>query len=494
MLRIASHPLGVLPPLAPRDAVWRSDLDPALIATPPGGGGRRLNEPGALAVTTGQQPGLLTGPIYTVHKALAAAALARVLERRWQRPVVPVFWIAGDDHDYAEASTATWLNGAGELVDLRLPARAPSAPQLPMSQEPLPDGIAAGLALLEESLPAGPARDATLDWLRRHYRAGATLHAACSGALAELLAPFGVACFDPTHPATKRAQVPILRAALQRAAELDRVLAAIPDPGTGIVAGDGATLVFLETVAGRDRLLMDGQDFRTRRSGDRFTRGEIDALLEREPERFSANVLLRPVVESAILPTVAYVAGPGEMRYLERQASALYPVLDVPRQIPVPRWSGTVVEPWADRLLDRLHLTLEDVLTDDGRVAREVLQRDFPGDARTALDGLQDEIARTGEQLTTAATRIDPVLQRAVRGRLQRLEQISADIENVLMRHLKKRDDIAYGQFQRLTRGLRPHGKPQERVLTAATFRGRHGDAWINSVFAAVASWAEGLR
>jgi bacillithiol biosynthesis cysteine-adding enzyme BshC len=445
-------------------------------------------------VTTGQQPGLLTGPIYTVHKALAAAALARVLERRWQRPVVPIFWIAGDDHDYAEASTATWLNGAGELVDLRLPARPPSVPQRPMSQEPLPDGIASGLALLEESLPAGPARDATLDWLRRHYRAGATLHEACSGALAELLAPFGIACFDPTHPVTKRAQVPILRAALQRAAELDRVLSAIPDPGTGIVAGDGATLVFLETVAGRDRLLMDGQGFRTRRSRDRFTRGEIDALLEREPERFSANVLLRPVVESAILPTVAYIAGPGEMRYLERQASALYPVLDVPRQIPVPRWSGTVVEPWADRLLDRLHLTLEDVVTDDGSVAREVLQRDFPGDARRALDGLQDEIARTGEQLTTAATRIDPVLQRAMRGRLQRLEQISADIENVLMRHLKKRDDIAYGQFQRLTRGLRPYGKPQERVLTAANFRGRHGDAWINSVFAAVASWAEGLR
>ncbi|MGH7523180.1 MAG: bacillithiol biosynthesis cysteine-adding enzyme BshC [Gemmatimonadales bacterium] len=492
MLRIASHPLGPIPSIPPRAAVWRADLDAALIAPSSGDPGRRLREPGALAVTTGQQPGLFTGPIYTVHKALAAAALARVLERRWHRPVVPVFWVAGDDHDYAEASGTTWLNGAGELVDWRLPERPASAPQRAMSQEPVAVEIGAGLDLLEKSLPAGPARDVTLDWLRRHYRAGATLHGACGGALAELLAPFGIVCFDPTHSATKRAQAPILQSALHRAAELDRLLAAIPDPKTGIAAGDGATLVFLDTAAGRDRLLVDGQGFRTRRSVERFTRAEIDGLLDREPDRFSANVLLRPVVESAILPTVAYVAGPAELRYLERQASVLYPILEIPRQIPVPRWSGTVVEPWAERLLERLHLTLDAVMTDHGRVARDVLQRDFPGDARDALAGLRDEIARTGEQLTTAATRIDPVLQRAMRGRLQRLEQISADIESVLLRHLKKRDDIAYGQYQRLTRGLRPHGKPQERVFTAASYRGRHGDAWINSVFAAVASWAEG--
>ena len=223
------------------------------------------------------------------------------------------------------------------------------------------------------------------------------------------------------------------------------------------------------TAAGRERLLIDGEHFRTRRSGERFTRAEIDALLAREPERFSANVLLRPVVESALLPTVAYVAGPGEMAYLERQASALYPLLDVPRQIPVPRWSGTVVERWAERLLERLDLDLDTVLADDGRVARDVLERDFPGDAREAIDSLRRQISSSGNLIAAAGKRIDPVLERAVTGRMQRLDQISGDIEKVLLRHLRKRDDIAHAQYARLVAGLRPRGKPQERVLTAPT-------------------------
>lgn len=493
MLRVVSHPLGPLPKVAPRTAAWRADLDAALI---PGAGTddaiRRLHHPDALVVTTGQQPGLFTGPLYTVHKALSAAALARVLERRWRRPVVPLFWVAGDDHDFAEASTVTWMDAGGTLVDWSLPARPASAPQLPMSAEQLPGSVGEGLSLLEASLPAGHPRDATLDWLRRHYVAGATLHGAFSGAMADLLAPFGVVCFDPTHRAAKQAQAPLLATALHRAPELDRALASLPEAGTGIGAGDGATLVFVTTTAGRERLLIDGEHFRTRRSGERFTRAEIDALLAREPERFSANVLLRPVVESALLPTVAYVAGPGEMAYLERQASALYPLLDVPRQIPVPRWSGTVVEQWAERLLQRLDLDLDAVLADDGRVARAVLERDFPDDAREAIDSLRRKISSSGTLIATAGKRIDPVLERAVTGRIRRLDQISGDIEKVLLRHLRKRNDIAHAQYVRLIAGLRPRGKPQERVLSAPSFRGRYGDAWLNGMFESISAWADG--
>lgn len=151
-----------------------------------------------------------------------------------------------------------------------------------------------------------------------------TVHAAFAGWAAELLTPLGVACIDPTHPAFKRAQRPLIAAALDRATELDLALAAIHDAGTGIDAGAGATLVFVETDVGRDRLVVDGDGFRGRRSGQRFTRAALHALLESQPTRFSANVLLRPVVESALLPTVAYVAGPGELRYLLRQAAALF--------------------------------------------------------------------------------------------------------------------------------------------------------------------------
>ena len=492
MLRVVSHPLGPLPPLSPRAATWRANLDPAIVTSAASDGIiRRLHQPGALVVTTGQQPGLFTGPLYTVHKALSAAALAGVLEHRWRRPVIPMFWLAGDDHDFAEASTASWIDAAGALIDWALPARPASAPQLPMSAEPLPREVVDGLTLLERTLPAGEPRDATLAWLRKHYRPGATLHAAFSGAVAERVAPFGVACFDATHAVVKQAQIPLLGTALRRAAELDRALAALPDAGTGIAAGEGATLVFLSTSAGRDRLLIDGEGFRARRSGDRFTGTQVERLLEREPERFSANVLLRPLVESALLPTVAYVAGPGELRYLEGQSSALYPLLDSPRQQPVPRWSGTVVERWAERLLDRLHLEAGSVLADDGSLARTVLERDFPDDARQAIDALRHQIARSGPVLSAAGDRIDAVLDRAVKGRMRRLDLVTDDLEKVFLRHLRKRGTIAHAQYVRLAGGLRPRGKPQERVLVAPSFLGRYGDAWLKALFASISAWAE---
>jgi bacillithiol biosynthesis cysteine-adding enzyme BshC len=494
MLRVVSHPLGDLPPLAPRAAAWRADFNAALFAAPGTDAARaRLNTPGALVVTTGQQPGLFTGPLYTIHKAFAAAALARVLERRWQRPVVPLFWIAGDDHDYAEASAANWVDGTGALVHWALPPRPATAPQLSMAEEHLPPEVLDGLQLLEGALPPGTPRDEALTWLRRHYVPGATFNAAFAGAVAEFLAPFGILCFDPTHIAAKRAQAPLILTALRRAAELDTALAALPDAGTGIAAGEGATLVFLATAVGRDRLLIDGDGFRGRRSGERFSRSAIESLLEREPSRFSANVLLRPVIESALLPTVAYVAGPSEMRYLEHQASALYPLFGVPQQTPVPRWSGTIVVRWAERLLGRLRVTADAVLDDDGTLARAFLEHDFPGDARQAIDALRKQVTRSAGVIAAAGKRIDPVLDRAVKGRMQRISQLTDDIENVIRRHLRRRDDIAYGQFVRLRQSLRPDGKPQERVITAPSLLGRYGHAWSDAVVEAVSGWAESV-
>lgn len=490
-MRLFSHPVAASSPVQPRAASWSPALTAALVQAPGTEAAiARLLSPGALAVTTGQQPGLFSGPLYTVHKALAAAALAETLSARWKRPVVPLFWLAGDDHDFAEASTASWLDADGVLREWHLEPRDPAAPQRSMARETLSVEILSGLRSLEQSLPGGPDRDATLAWLRRHYVPGHTMHSAYAGAVAELLAPFGVVCIDPTSEAFKRAQAPLLAEALQRAAELDQALAALPDAETGIAAGDGATLVFYEHDAGRDRLMLDAAGFRGRRTGVQFTRAALLRELEANPERCSANVLLRPVVESALLPTVAYVAGPGEYRYLTRQAATLYPLLGVTPQLPVPRWSGTLVEPWADRLLDRLGLSLEALLDDDGTVGRGILRRDLPDEVPMALAQLRDAINATTHTLTVAGRSIDAVLDRAIATRAQRMTQVASELEKVLERHLRKRGGIAYAQYLRLRGALRPRGLPQERILSGPSFLARHGSAWPAAVREAADGWA----
>lgn len=486
-MRVVAHPVdGEWPTIEPRDRGWSPALDGALVS----GNGAPGVPAGALVVTTGQQPGLFGGPLYTVYKAVAAAALARRLSARWSRPVVPLFWLAGDDHDFAEASTSAWLGSDGALERWRLTPRATDAPQWPMSREVLTSEVEVGLDRLESALPEGKAREHAMRWVRQWWRAGDTVHDAFAGALAELLAPLGIACIDPTRDVFKRAQAPLIAAALQLNGILDAAVAAVPDVGTGIAAGDGASLVFIETPAGRERLVQDGVEFKARRSGERFTQAQLEHLLATEPARFSANVLLRPVVESALLPTVAYVAGPGEMKYLTRQASVLYPLLGVTPQAAVPRWGGTVVDAWADRLLGRLSLSLDDVMADDGRIAQDVLRRDMPATVLPAVERLRDAITKSGRSLAEAGQAIDSVLDRAIDGRVRRLELIVDDLEKVLERHLRRRTDIAYSQYQRLGAALQPGGAPQERVLSVAAMYGRHGMGWLDAATASADAWA----
>lgn len=487
-LRLADTGGGKWPAL-PRGA--RALAPGVLEAIRPGPPRDRLAAPGALAVTTGQQPGLFGGPMYTLHKAIAAAAAAAALERAWGVPVVPVFWLAGDDHDWAEATRTAWWGGDESVVSWALPARPAGAPQRAMRDEPLPPGaLAEARDRLAADLPPGTARDETLAWVDRHWHAGATVHGAYAAGLGELLDRLGVATLDATHPAVKEAQRAILAAALRDSDRLDAALAALPDAGTGIAAGERATLVFRDGSAGRDRLVRTDTGFTSRRGGERFSEADLLAELAADPGRFSANVLLRPVVEAALFPTVAYVAGPGERRYLEGQAAALYAPLGVTAQAVIPRWGGAVIEPVAARLLERLALEPGAVLHDDGTLAREILHRDFPADATRALDALGAEIAGAEDALLAVAARMDGTLDRAVRHRTDRLMAVRDDLQRLLERHHRRRADIQWAQYRRLRLRLAPLDAPQERVIGIAGMLGRTGWAWPEAARTAADGWA----
>src|SRR5574340_565035 len=257
----------------------------------------RLGAAGALAVTSGQQPALFTGPLYTVHKALAAAALARKLEAAWGRPVVPVFWVAGDDHDWAEARSATWVAGNGELVTGALAPRPSGAPLEPLWRV-RPDADLRGvLELLRQTLPQGDHRAGAVAWAERHFTPGRSLAAASGTALAELVAPFGVVCLDTTSPDFKEAMAPLLVRALEQGEELERDLIAArdrlaaADRAPDLAVGGGATLVMLDGPGGRDRLVRDGAGFATRRGGERWSLADLRALAQSEPTRLSPSVL-----------------------------------------------------------------------------------------------------------------------------------------------------------------------------------------------------------
>jgi len=457
----------------------------------------RLRRPGALALTTGQQPGLFTGPLYTIHKALSAAALARWLEARWSRPVVPVFWLAGDDHDFAEASTAAWLAADGSLASAALPPRPPDAPLTPMYRLPLGEGVRPALEALEQGLPTSEFRDATVAWLARHYRPEATVAGSYAGAMADLLGPLGVLCFDSTHPAAKRAIAPYLLTALRAAGALDDDLdrwaegQGMTARTSGITVGDGAALVMLEASLGRDRLVQDGDAFVTRRSRERFDLAALERIAAEDPSRLSPNVLLRPVVESAILPTVAYLGGPGELRYLT-MTPPIYQRLEVVPQRPLPRWSGVIVEPRVDRLLEKFGLELADLAGPPGAVEARVVRSQLPAEVPQALERLRGSIEEGYAVLERAAADVDPTLVRPTQAVRQQALSGTQDIEKKLVQHLKRRQETELGQLARARTAVLPGGKPQERVLTVAPFLARYGPGLLTELTDAFEQWYRG--
>lgn len=485
-----------LPP-PPREAAWNRALDDAILPAAGSDPARvRLSLPGALVVTTGQQTGLFTGPAYTVSKALSARALALALERRWDRPVVPVFWVPGDDHDYEEVATASWLGADGELVRAALAPRAPDAPLTPMSRQPLGPEVLQALDRFEASFVDTGTSGPAIDWLRRNYRPGATVAGAFGAAMAELLAPFGILCLDSTHPAVKAAAAPWILRALASAPAIDRDLSELAsrlvqagrDPGVPV--GDGASLVFLDTSLGRDRLVGSGSGFQTRRGKASFSEAELARIAREEPGRLSGNVLLRPALESALLPSVAYVAGPGELRYLAL-AEPVYRQLGIARQPPVPRWSGVLLEPRVTRVLSKFGASLAELAADGGALERRLARLALPEGTEAALGALRSRIDQGYAPVVERVSAVDPTLTRpAAAARARALFEVDR-LEKKLLQHARRRESVELAQVARARLSVRPEGKPQERVLSMAGFLARYGDGVLQAYAEHIAAWYE---
>jgi len=465
MPRIVTTPIAplVLPELrlAPRR------LAPDVVAAAlPGPACDRLAAGNVLVVTTGQQPGLFTGPLYTVYKALSAIALARRLERERRVPVVPLFWVAGDDHDFAEANHTWFLNAGGELVQIVLRERPSDAPLVPVAREPCGQEIVAALAQLRDGTPETEFKADVIAWLERWYRPEATLADAFAGALDALLGPRGLVVLRAYDAGAKRAAAPWV-----------------------LTVSDGYTPVLVEAGQGRDRLKRDGEAFVTRRSGERFSRADLERIAVEAPERLSPNVLLRPVVEAALLPTVGYAAGPAELKYLQ-DAAPLYDALGVTRQPPVPRWSGVIVEGKVEKLMERHGIDLAAFDGKPGELEARLVRHELPPEAVATLAALRSGVEEQYGRLLESVVKIDPTLERTIESARNAALAGAQTIEKKLVASLKRLEgETLMRQIARARAAVYPAGQPQERVLTLASFLIRYGPGLVDALEQEVARW-----
>jgi len=460
-------------------AGWLDRIAPAISATAHAADRlERVARGGGVLVTTGQQPGLFGGPVYTWSKAVSALAFADALEGATGIPAAPVFWAATDDADYAEAS-GTWVASRLGLRELRLPPSGRDG--VSMAEQPLGDArelletltIAAGSAAYDEPLSA--VRDA--------YTESATLGDAYLRLMRVMLEPLGIPVLDASHPAVRLASRPMLSHALREAARLDVALAereaalraAGHEPQVSHVPG--LSLVF-EYASGPRRRIPVSRAMEVARGGD---------------AALGPNVLLRPVLERALLPTVAYMAGPGELAYFA-QVGAVAPVLDVSPPLAVPRWSGLIVEPYVDRILERYHLTIEE-LRDRDAVLTELVAQRMPSAVGKALVEMREMTHRAVDALRTAlATEGRPLIdRRVIDGAEGQLMHRVDRLERRVRAAAKRREGELTEHVDAAHAALYPLGRMQERVLNFLPMLAREGPGLLEAMRRAADAHAASL-
>lgn len=452
---------------------WADRLAPAFAAT---GAARdrlaRAVDRGAV-VTTGQQPGLFGGPAYTWTKAMGALAFADALEQATGVPVAPVFWAATDDADWLEASVTHLLMRDG-VRTIALPG--PATDGIAMNDVRLGD-TAEALAALRAAAGSAASRS-VLELVEGAYVPHATIGAAYLALLRALLEPWGIAVLDASHPATRAAADPVLRRALTAAPAVRDALRqrreAIVTAGhtPQVETLDELSLVFRTSIGASGR---EGE-----RTRDRVPVADA-ARVAREAERgtLGANVLLRPVLEQCLLPTVAYLAGPGEYAYFA-QVGPVAAALGVPQPLVLPRWAGEVVETRSLDLLESLELdeaALSDPHGAESIVARRVLEEPIQDalerlrltiETQTGAVGgaLRDAVA-PGEAPVAAASVVEG-LERDLLGRIARFERR-------LVAGVKRREASLMRDVAHVRGALRPYGKSPERTLNLVPMLARHG-------------------
>lgn len=440
-----------------------------------------LQDDRTVAIVTGQQAGAFGGPLYTLLKAITTIQLAERVAREHRVSVVPVFWVEAEDHDWIEVRSTTVLDPQLARREMPLPDPA-GAGELPVAALTLSDAVAGTIDQLAATMAATDFTPWLESTLRASYASGQGLGTAFARLIDALLGRYGLVVFESSDPAAKpfvadlfarELQFPGRTAALASAAaeemrQLGHEPQVVPQPDT---------IALFKIDGPRRAIKRDGAAFTA--GDDRFPVAALVAEAVDHPERFSPNVLLRPVVQDALFPTICYVAGPSELAYLG-QLRGVYEHFGVPMPLIYPRGTATLVDAAAARFLTKYNVPFGDLQAQDESALNRLLQAQLPKE-------VEDAIAEAGQQLTRVMQRIievipavDPTLAGAAQTTLGRMEHDLRNLHGKVIQAAKKRDDTLRRQFTRAQAQIFPGGAPQERTLGVAFFLNRYGPALVD--------------
>ncbi len=437
-------------------------------------------EKGSVAVVSGQQVGLFSGPAYAIYKALTAVQIAEELTRGGI-PAVPVFWMATEDHDLDEVRHTTWF-AQGKLVRFELPA--PSDTGQPVGRISLGEEIE---PLVQEAaeLLANQGSDLLAQYLTESYRPEETYGSAFGKLFARLFAQHGLILMDPLDAGLHKVAAPLYQHALaERDALNEKLLQRGKDLDHAgfdaqVKVTSRSTLLFRMDEGGRQVITASAEKFQ---SGEKtWSREELVHLTHTEPEKFSPNAIFRPVVQDYLLPTAAYIGGPAEISYFA-QSEVVYRQLLGRMPVMLPRSGFTLIDAKATKLLRRYGLKVEDVWSGSQGLRHKMERQSVSGSLSKNFDSDQKQIAKMLARMGKQMENLDPTLKGTVERARKRIEYHIEKLRRKAGRAQDQKSGLIAAHEQHLESLLNPHKVLQERELCLLPFLARWGASGLGEL------------
>lgn len=453
---------------------------------------RLLRESDCIAVVSGQQAGLFTGPLYTIYKAIAAVKLAGCLRQR-NTKAVPVFWIAAEDHDFAEVAKAEIISRDCQLKHVEV------------STDLHREGVPVGHVTLDHSinlvvdqlfeclLPKSEFAADMKALVKNAWQPGRGYVDSFATMMTSLLGQYGLIFLDPLDPELKKLAAPLYSEAARRASEIATALEQRSKEleGAGyhaqVLATANSFPLFLHDEDGKRHAVVrvENGNYRAKDINQEHTAEELAALALEKPDRFSPNVTLRAVVQDYLLPTIAYYGGAAEIAYFA-QTAEVYRVLERPATPILPRSSKTMIERHTGRVMEKYGLSLTDFFEGLEPVMKRVVEEHLSADTAKMFANAEENMNRELDRLRQELESVDPTLASALDTGRKKINYQLDGLRTRFVRTQMTRDEAAHRQLQRAFDQIYPNKDLQERHINITSLLARHGTYVIEWIYNAI--------
>ena len=448
---------------------------------------KKLSDKKTLAIVTGQQLGILGGPLYTFYKIITAIKLSRFLSERYNDyNFVPVFWLEGDDHDFNEVRAIKIIDEGNSLLSIgyKEEIEEDDAKQS-VGHIKFDSSIQDFFDSLNNNLKETEFKNPLLNELKDFYSEGKSFKEAFKDLIFKYFDEYGLIIFDPQEIEVKRLLKPIFKKEITdfrlHTEKLVHLSATLEELYHAQVKVKPVNL-FLNYDGGRHSVEPVDNEFRLRRKRKSFTYDQLLELLENEPDKFSPNVLLRPICQDFLLPTAFYIGGPSEISYFA-QIKPLYEFYDIVQPIIYPRSSATILESTIENILEKHSVQINDLFIDVENVKKKIINSVAESSIDAMFDGLTNQVETAFDQLKEKLIDLDKTIADSSNRYRDKIFGSINELKSKAEKAQQKKYEVTLRQIDRAAINLFPNSNLQERELNFVYYANKYGEEFIKKIF-----------